>query len=67
VHKPQHIARRLLRLKPAAEYLALSTARLRTLIQTGELPAVITGEGAPWLVDIRDLDSWIEQKKARLG
>jgi excisionase family DNA binding protein len=57
--------RRLLRLKPAAEYVSLSTGTLRRMIQQGDLPAVITGEGAPWLLDVRDLDAWIESKKSR--
>lgn len=61
------IPRRLLRLKPAAEYVSLSTWTLRRMIQQGELPAVITGEGAPWLVDVQDLDEWISSKKMRLN
>jgi excisionase family DNA binding protein len=59
--KPQ--TRRLLRLKPAAEYLSLSTWTLRRLVQGGELPIIKYGENAPWLIDVRDLDGWIEQHK----
>jgi len=66
VTKPQPISRRLLRLKPAAEYVSLSVWTLRGMIQKGELP-VIQQPNAPWLVDVRDLDSWIEQNKTRLG
>jgi excisionase family DNA binding protein len=55
--------RRLLRLRAAAEYLSMSTGKLRALIQAGEIPLVKYGENAPWLVDIRDLDRWIEKNK----
>ncbi len=64
--KPQPITRRLLRLKIAAQYVSLSTWTLRGMIQRGELPVVRGAEGAPWLLDIRDLDNWIEQNKCRL-
>lgn len=65
--KTQPITRRLLRLKPAAEYVSLSTWKLRNMIQQGEIPVVITGESAPWLVDVRDLDGWIDSRKVRLN
>jgi excisionase family DNA binding protein len=52
---------RLLRVRPAAEYLAVSTAKLRALVQRGELPAI--RDDGPWRVDIRDLDLWIERQK----
>ena len=65
--KPQPISRRLLRLKPAADYVSLSYWTLRRMIQEGELPVVQTGANAPWLVDVRDLDFWIEKNKTRLG
>jgi excisionase family DNA binding protein len=60
-------AARLLRLKPAAEYLSFSPAKLRAIIQRGELPFIRIAEGrnAPWLVDKHDLDLWIEQSKSR--
>ena len=58
--------RRLLRLKPAAAYLSLSTWTLRTIIQRGELPVVRYGENAPWLLDIRDLDAWVDRHKESL-
>lgn len=56
--------RRLLRIKPAAAYLGLSTWTLRRLVQEGELRAVQLPGHAPWLLDIRDLDNWIEKKKS---
>jgi len=66
VTRQQAFARRLLRLKPGAAYLSMSVGSLRARIQRGELPAVVTGEGAPWLVDIKDLDDWIDKNKTRL-
>ena len=56
-------ARRLLRLKEAARYLSLSPWKLRLIIQSGQLPIVKYGENAPWLLDVRDLDGWIDRNK----
>ena len=61
--KPQTSARRLLRLKEAAQYLCLSPWKLRNVIQAGQLPIVRCNENAPWLLDVRDLDGWIERHK----
>jgi excisionase family DNA binding protein len=58
---------RLVRLKPAAEYLSLSQWTLRRLVQEGQIPIVKTHDNAPWLVDIKDLDSWIERTKTSLA
>jgi excisionase family DNA binding protein len=55
--------RRLLRTRQAAEYLSLSTWKLRRLIAYGQLPVVQAEEGAPFLLDIRDLDGYIERNK----
>jgi excisionase family DNA binding protein len=55
--------RRLVRLKQASEYLSLSPWALRRIIQAGEIPIVKVGEGAPWLLDVRDLDSWVDHHK----
>lgn len=57
---PQH---RLLRTRQAAEYLCMSEWKLRRLIQDGFLPYLHGGEGAPFLLDIRDLDEYIERNK----
>ena len=61
-------ARRALRLKAAAQYLSVSPRTIRTLIQRGELAIVKLCEHdhAPWLVDIRDLDSLVERRKTTL-
>ena len=56
-------AHRLLRLKQAAAYLSISTWTLRAIVQRGELPVVKYGANVPWLIDIRDLDSWVDRHK----
>jgi excisionase family DNA binding protein len=61
--KLQPSLRRLLRLKEAAEYVSLSPWKLRKLVQDGQVPIVKYGENAPWLLDLRDLDSWVERHK----
>ena len=55
--------RRLLRTKEAAEYLSLSPWKLRRLIKEGRLPVVQDADGSPFLLDLRDLDSYIERNK----
>ncbi len=62
--KLQPSARRLLRLREAAQYLSVSPWKLRHIIQSGELPIVKYKENAPWLLDVRDLDGWVEHNKA---
>lgn len=61
--KPQFSSRRLMRLKEAARYLCLSPWKLRHIIQSGQLPIVKYSENAPWLLDVRDLDGWVERNK----
>ena len=56
-------SRRLLRLKAAADYLSLSPWKVRSLIQAGRLPVVQDGEGSPFLLDLRDLDVYVERNK----
>jgi excisionase family DNA binding protein len=55
--------RRLLRSAEAADYLSVSVWTLRRLIQVGELPVVQRGEAGKFLLDIRDLDGFIERNK----
>jgi len=55
--------RRLLRIKQASEYLSLSPWKLRQLIQCGKLPVVQDTDGSPFLLDVRDLDGWLERCK----
>jgi excisionase family DNA binding protein len=55
--------RRLLRIKAASEYLSVSPWKLRQLVQFGKLPVVQDTEGSPFLLDVRDLDGWLERNK----
>jgi len=57
------LAKRLLRVREAALYLSISPWKLRRLVQDGLLPIIQHGDGAPWLVDVRDLDAHIERHK----
>lgn len=65
VAKERPTPRRLLRLKEAADYLHISPWQLRRIAQAGELPIIKPEDHnhAPWLVDVRELDSWIERNK----
>lgn len=54
---------RLLRTRPAAAYLGISEWKLRRLIQEGQIPVVQYGDCTPWLIDLRDLDQWIAERK----
>ena len=55
--------RRLLKLKAAAEYLSMSPWKLRRLIWAGKLPVVRDQEGTPFLLDVADLDRYVERNK----
>ena len=61
-------ARRLLRLKPASEYLSISPAKLRDIVQREGLPVIRLADNghAPWLLDVRDLDAWVDRSKRTL-
>jgi excisionase family DNA binding protein len=67
--RDNNVTRRLLRLKPAAEYLSVSPGTLRAIVQRGELPIIKLGNNgrSPWLIDARDLDSWIEKSKVTIA
>jgi excisionase family DNA binding protein len=55
---------RLLRCSEAARYLRVSKKRIRQLIIDGELPYIQMQPGnSPFLLDIRDLDRFIEAIK----
>jgi excisionase family DNA binding protein len=56
-------AKRLLRVKAAADYLSVSPWKLRQLIQCGRLPVVQDSDGSPFLLDVRDLDGYVERSK----
>ncbi len=55
--------RRLMRIKEASSYLSLSPWKLRQLIQAGKLPVVQDTDGSPFLLDVRDLDGYVERNK----
>ncbi len=44
-------------------YLSLSPWKLRQLIQCGKLPVVRDTDGSPFLLDVRDLDGFVERSK----
>ena len=54
--------RRLIWTKEAATYLSMSEWKLRRLIQDGSVPFVQDNENAPFLLDVRDLDAYIESQ-----
>lgn len=55
---------RLLDLERAGGYLCMSSKSVRKLIQAGELPYIQRLAGrSPYLVDVKDLDRWIERSK----
>jgi excisionase family DNA binding protein len=62
----QNPERRLVRVQSAADYLSVSKRVLRRFIQDGQIPIVQYGENAAWLLDLNDLDRWIEQHKVTL-
>lgn len=68
VRKIDNPSRRVLRLKAAAQYLSVSAAVVRNLVQRGELPLVPLSDNvhAPWLIDIRDLDDLVNRRKRML-
>jgi excisionase family DNA binding protein len=64
VQRGAEIAPRLLDIDDSARYLAMSDKAVRELITNGELPYIQKVPGrSPYLIDIRDLDRWIERSK----
>ena len=60
------IPRRLLNVTSAGRYLGVGHKVIRQLIQSGELAYVQRIPGrSPYLLDVRDLDVWIERHKIR--
>ncbi len=52
----------MMRVREAAEYLGSSPWKVRQLIAHRRIPFVQDGDG-PFLLDIRDLDGFIERSK----
>jgi len=61
------LTRRLLRTKQAVTYLSMSEWKLRRLIQNEIIPFVQDQRGGPFLVDVCDLDAYIENNKHNIG
>ena len=57
------LTKRLLRTKQAAAYLAISEWKPRILIQDGSVPFIQYRDGGPFLLDLLDLDAYIEKRK----
>ncbi len=66
VQRGAEIPPRLLDVDDAGRYLAMSDKAVRELITVGELPYIQKIPGrSPYLIDIKDLDRWIEGNKLR--
>ena len=59
------MAKRLLTLKEAADYLAVGEWKLRHLVWGGQISFVQHGKGARVLLDVDDLDKWITANKKK--
>lgn len=57
------LPRRLCAVAEAARYLSLSTWTIREMVWRGDLPHV--RQGRRILLDLRDLDAWVDRAKAR--
>lgn len=67
ISKNSNLAPRLVRVKQAATYLAISPWKLRNLVQQGKISYIEDGGGtSPWRFDIRDLDEYIERNRQKL-
>ncbi len=55
--------RRLLPTRHAAACLSVSPWQLRNLVHPGQIPVVQHADGARFLLNVRDLDAWIERNK----
>ena len=56
-----HRSARLVPLRVAADYLSLSIGTLRSLITSGKLMAIRSGPRSKILVDIHELESFVER------
>jgi excisionase family DNA binding protein len=59
------LPRRLCSLADAARYLAVSDWTVRQMVWRGDLPHFKTGKRV--LLDLRDLEGWIDREKTRDG
>ncbi len=63
INGPVRPDKRLYSIDDAGVYLGISTWTVRAYVSEGKLPAVRAGRRV--LLDIRDLDAWIERAKFR--
>jgi hypothetical protein len=64
VERGDQIRPRLLDVTDSARYLGTSDKQVRALIMAGELNYIQKVAGrSPYLIDIRDLDSWVDRSK----
>jgi len=61
--KKERLVKRLYTIKEAALYLGRSECAVREMIWAGKLPYVKDGKSI--LLDIYDMDEWIEKNKTR--
>lgn len=57
------VPKRLLKVKEAGNYLSLSPWKTRQLVINGTLPYLQMEERGPFLLDVRDLDAFVEAQK----
>jgi excisionase family DNA binding protein len=57
------IRQRMVRIPQAASYLSMSSWKVRQLIATGVLPFLQPEPGSPILLDLADLDRYVETNK----
>jgi excisionase family DNA binding protein len=68
VQRASEIPPRLLDVDDAGRYLSMSDKSVRELIIEGQLAFVQKIPGrSPYLIDIRDLDKWVEKNKRLAG
>jgi excisionase family DNA binding protein len=60
---PAVLIPRLLRLQDAARYLSATTWFVETLIRERKIPSLVVGKRR--VIDVLDLDAWIEKEKAK--
>ena len=57
------VCQRLLSLRQAAKYLGRGEDSMRELIYARVFPVIQQGERSKMWLDVKDLDSWIEDRK----
>jgi len=53
---------RLLRITQAAQYLSVTNWFMETLLRENEIPSLMLGKRK--VVDVRDLDAWVDKQKS---